>query len=377
MRVGIDASNLRGGGGITHLVAILEHAAPGDFGIEKIVVWAGRRTLERLPERAWLECIHEPSLDGSLASRLYWQRHSFQRRLVRKCDLLFVPGGLCTTSFHPVVTMSRNLLPFEIRETLRYGPSWMFGRNVLLRFAQASSFRRADGVIFLTEYARRTVIRFTGDLRGTTSIIPHGVDRRFLHEPRRSQARGNGSGKPFRLLYISSVDVHKHQWNVVEAVARLVRDGLRIHLELIGPAYRPALRRLDRALRRFDPHGESIRYLGEIDHGRLHKHYMQADAFVFSSSCENMPNILLEAMASGLPIACSNYGPMPEVLGDSGSYFDPLDPDSIARAIRVLAEDWELRQRCAAGAFARAREFSWDRCANETFGFLRSVARAA
>ena len=49
----------------------------------------------------------------------------------------------------------------------------------------------------------------------------------------------------------------------------------------------------------------------------------RAHLFVFASSCENMPNTLVEAMASGLPIACSDRGPMPEILRDGGTYFDP------------------------------------------------------
>ena len=87
-----------------------------------------------------------------------------------------------------------------------------------------------------------------------------------------------------------------------------------------------------------------------------------------------MPNILLEAMASGLPIACSNRGPMPEVLGEAGVYFDPENAGSIASAILELIRSRDLRQRLAAAAFERARHYSWARCASETFDFL---ARAA
>ena len=96
--------------------------------------------------------------------------------------------------------------------------------------------------------------------------------------------------------------MYKHQWHVAEAVANLRRAGVPVVLEdLLGPAYPAALRRLQKALKRVDPHGDCITYHGPKSYSGLHTWYHQADAFVFASSCENMPNILLEAMAAGLP----------------------------------------------------------------------------
>jgi glycosyltransferase involved in cell wall biosynthesis len=94
---------------------------------------------------------------------------------------------------------------------------------------------------------------------------------------------------------------------------------------------------------------------------------------VFASSCENLPNILLEAMASGLPIACSNRLPMPEVLGPAGVYFDPLRPRQIEDALRQLFHDAQLRRHLAVAAFERAGQFSWSDCARDTFRFLADV----
>jgi glycosyltransferase involved in cell wall biosynthesis len=87
-----------------------------------------------------------------------------------------------------------------------------------------------------------------------------------------------------------------------------------------------------------------------------------------------MPNILLEGMASGLPIACSDRGPMPEVLGDAGVYFDPEDPNDIARALRELIDSRELRSKLAKASFERAQGYSWLRCADQTFRFLADIA---
>jgi glycosyltransferase involved in cell wall biosynthesis len=122
-------------------------------------------------------------------------------------------------------------------------------------------------------------------------------------------------------------------------------------------------------------HQPWVRYHGSIAFNLLHEQYAKADLGLFASSCENMPNILLETMASGLPIACSNKGPMPEVLGDAGIFFDPEKPEQISRALLLLIKSPRLRAELAQESFARAQEYSWKHCANETFEFLNEVVK--
>ncbi len=377
MRLGIDASNIRGGGGVTHLKELLAAAEPAEQGIERVLVWAGRATLDQLPSRAWLDKLHHPWLDRNLVLRLFWQRRDLPRLARRAgCSILFCPGGLAPTGFHPVVTMCRNMLPFEPQEMRRYGMSLMFVRLWVLRWAQAMSFRKADGVIFLSSYAQQGVTRVAGAIAAKTAVIAHGVGDGFFCPARRLWPAPSGrNDRPFRILYVSIVEVYKHQWHVAEAVARLRQEGFPVSLELVGPAYPPALRRLEASLRRLDGAKAFIHYRGSVPYERLPEFYRQADLFVFASSCENLPNILLESMAAGLPIACSNRGPMREVLGEAGVYFNPEDPGDIARAIRELIVSPELRAETSRKAFERAQRYSWTRCAEETFSFLARVAR--
>ena len=85
-------------------------------------------------------------------------------------------------------------------------------------------------------------------------------------------------------------------------------------------------------------------YHGHLSHSETLDWYNQADLFAYPSSCENLPIILLEAMAVGLPIACSDRGPMPEVLKDAGVYFNPENPSSIAASLKLLLQDESLRE---------------------------------
>jgi len=377
MRLGIDASNIRAGGGVTHLVELLGAAKPQEHGFDDVIVWGGSATLNCLEDRPWLRKVYEPALDQSLPIRLYWQWFALDRSVRREgCNVMFTLGGSYNGSFRPFVSMSQNLLPFEWTEARRYGVSWQLLRNMLLRISQSWSFRAANGVIFLTEYARDVVMKTVKAIDGKTTIIPHGINERFLLAPRPQKALSDASNEqPFRILYASTVAVYKHQWHVVEAVAQLNKEGMPVQLDLIGPAYPPALKRLNKALRRFDPQGSCISYRGPVPYGELFNLYHHADIFVFASSCETFGLILTEAMAAGLPIACSNRSSLHETLGDAGLYFDPEKPMEIAAAIRKLIEDHILRAEKAEAALDRAKEFTWERCARETFDFIAKIAR--
>jgi glycosyltransferase involved in cell wall biosynthesis len=375
--LGIDAANLRRGGGVTHLVEFLGAAEPSQHGFSEIVIWSGKPTLDRLPDRPWLRKVNPPALDRGLLSRTWWQRTGLSTAARDAgCDVLFVPGGSFAGSFRPIVAMSQNLLPFEWSELRRYGMSSFTAKLLLLRLVQGRTFRRADGVIFLTEYAQQVVRSVAGGFDGRTTIIAHGIDRGFSATPRAQRDIGDYStADPFRLVYVSTVDLYKHQREVVRAVAALRARRLPLALDLIGPAYAPALRALEATIDDVDPKRDWARYLGAVPHEELNTRYRSADLGVFASSCENQPIILLETMAAGLPIACSDRGPMPAMLGPAGTYFDPESAESIADALARLIESPQRRKDAAAEAFARAANYSWATSAAATLSFLARIAK--
>jgi len=376
VKLGIDASNIRAGGGLTHLVELLRAADPSAHGFSRVIVWGGTSTLARIDDRPWLVKAHRATLDKSLVHRTFWQRFRLSKEArATSCDVLFVAGGSYAGNFHPVVAFHQNLLPFEWPELRRYGWSWMTLKLAILNLTQSRTFRRAEGVVFLTRYARDVVMRAIGATAGATTIVPHGVDPRFIEPPREQfGVECYSLNRPIRLLYVSHIDVYKHQWHVAEAIARLRVVGLPVTLDLVGSAYPPALKRLRATLAKIDPDGTVVRYSGKIPYAELHSLYAEADLSVFASSCESFGQILTEAMLAGLPIACSNRSAMPELLGDAGVYFEPEEPVDIARAIGELVSSPALRARVSNASFERSKAYSWQRCARETLDFLASIA---
>jgi glycosyltransferase involved in cell wall biosynthesis len=382
LHLGIDAVNIRGGGGHTHLIELLSVADPLKHDFSCITVFATLATLAKLPDRPWLKKVSTPWMEGPLWRRV-WGQYAFMGSLARStgCDVLFTPGA--TYPFRPkmpVITLSQNMLPFEPKEAARFGRwSWMRLKMALLRISQTRAFQQSDGVIFLTDYAHRTTSAAIGQLNQATTVIPHGIAPRFFDRPPLPSSENNHpSEKPhFRLLYVSIFLPYKHQDQVARAVKELNHSGLPVTADFVGDAGTSYGQECQKLFHILDPERKMLNVRGNLSFEELHHEYHQADGFVFASSCENLPNILLEAMAAGLPIACAKRGPMPEVLQDYGIYFDPEDVTSIVHALRSLTDMSIKGLSKAEEAQNFARSFTWGACADHTLAFIARVAQSA
>ena len=372
--VGIDASRNRSGGAKVHLSGILENADPVAYGIDTVHVWSYRSLLAALPDAPWLVKHNPPALERSLLRQVWWQYHHLPNEArARGCRLLLNTDAGSVCPYQPAVAISQDMLSYEPGEMRRYGFSKSRLRLILLRYIQASTLRRADAAIFLTAYASKVIQSVTGPLP-RVSIIPHGLGagfRRAVPANHWPQLRE----RPIRCLYVSNAAMYKHQWNVVRAIGALRKRGVAISLVLAGGGSGRAQSLLDRTIEEIDPQREFVQTVGFVQHEELPALLASADLFVFASSCENMPNTLVEAMAAGLPIACSDRGPMPEILQEAGVYFDPEDVPSIADAVARIVSDAELRTRIAQRARRLSEQYSWERCAQETWTLLHAVAQ--
>ena len=121
MRIGIDAINIRTGGGLNHLKEILLNLDPAMFNIEKVIVWSNRSTLNNLPDLNWIKKIDVSQISSSWYNLLWWSFKTLKKELINeKCNILFVPGGIYFGKFRPYVTMAQNILPFDKIERKKY-----------------------------------------------------------------------------------------------------------------------------------------------------------------------------------------------------------------------------------------------------------------
>jgi glycosyltransferase involved in cell wall biosynthesis len=179
---------------------------------------------------------------------------------------------------------------------------------------------------------------------------------------------------PDFILYIARLEhPGKNHVRLLEAFARLRADtGLPHKLVLVGSRWNGA-EVIEARVRELGL-TDAVILPGFVANETLPVLYAAADILVFPSLFEGFGIPLLEAMASGTPVCASDISSIPEVVGDAGLLFDPLDPAAIANALgRILGEP-ALRAELVARGLARAPLFSWDIAAAAVLEELRQVA---
>jgi glycosyltransferase involved in cell wall biosynthesis len=378
MRLVIDALSARLGGGQTYLHNLLRGYPDSDDEIYVLVPPSFKFDIENPQIRvlrvgAWAE---NPLL------RALWQRFVLPRSLRRiGANLLFCPGGIVSTRAPAAcrtVTMFRNMIPFDRAQRPRAAFGYPRLRNWLLERILLKSMQSADLVIFLAEHAKRVIEeRISGRLRDT-AVIPHGVGASFF--------RGmNSTVRPAWLpmgdyvLYVSSIDFYKAQLEVVQAFALLMSRGSRM-VEKLVVAGSEIDKRYARSLRKEIAHlgvGNKVILAGPVAYHDLPALYQHAKVNIFASECENCPNILLEAMASGRPVLCSSISPMPEFGGNAVLYFNPRDPADLSYRLEEVLGQPDMQRRLGELGVARAAMYDWHRTAFATSEALSRVSKGS
>jgi len=366
--------NIRDGGGLTHLREILYHASPETILFERVIVWGNDLCLQELPNHPWLTKINPlPDKSSGLRTTL-WQIFSLGKAARKmNCSLLFIAGGSSITRFRPRVTICHNMLPFTDAALQLYPTGIRKYKFYLLRFIQLHTFQTANGIIFLSDWAKKSLLQKMGMSKHPLAVIPHGVNPGFNFPDRVHRSIEDcTSNKPFTLLYVSRIESYNNQLQVIEAFHQLlIQTQWPLRLQLAGLASDKQYERLvKKKIATVDPEGEVIDYLGAVPYEKLGTYYREADLGIFASSCENMPIILLEKMASGLPIICNDAPPMPDFLLDAGVYVDFKDIDRVTQTLNELIAKKAERIRFSQLGIEACVQYNWKKSSKNTFQYL-------
>ena len=374
MNLGIDASTVGSGGAKRHLIEILNCFDPTKHGFSKILIWGHIDLLDQLPSSDNIIKHSHPLLNKGILFRIFWQFFYRDFQFKNNIDVLFSPFGTYIGNFRPYVTMSRNMLVFDKAEQKKFGFSWYRLKFILLFYVQRRSFRNSQGLIFISQYAKEYIAKYINYDFINTSVIHHGISKIFKKKPLLQKDINTYDTKnPFILLYVSTVFNYKNQLNVVEAIKRIRKKGIPVKLNLIGGVGEKKIgKELTKKINEFNSDEKFINWVRGVDLEEVVNYYHSSDLFIFASSCENMPNILIEAMASGLPIACSSSKPMPEFLNDGGLYFNPEEIDDIKQTVEKMIKNSKIRYKYSKSSFSISNKYSWKICADKTFHFLKS-----
>ena len=360
--IGIDALRSKSGGAKAHLIGIISNLDPKKFGIKEVHVWSYDELLNNLPDSPWLIKHIPAESKKNIFFQLFWQRYTLSTLLKKfNCNILLNLDAGTINNFSPSVTMSRDMLSYEPGEMERYKYSLAWLRLYAIKYVQAWALKRTNCSVFLTRYASKIIQDFTGPL-AKYCYIPHGVGSNF-HEERALKDFPNDLKNTIKCIYVSNIAPYKHQKHVIKALKRLRKKGYMLSLDLVGEN----IKYIDLISDEIQEQSDWITMHGHIDSTELPELISQSNIFIFASSCENMPNTLVEGMAIGIPIACSNRGPMPEILSDGGLYFDPEDEMSISESVEEIIQNKSLREQIALEAKQLSKKFSWKICSDKTF----------
>lgn len=207
-------------------------------------------------------------------------------------------------------------------------------------------------------------------------VIHHGIGEPFKPTSAADHAavaKTLGYGRPM-ILYIGNNKRHK---NLVELFrgydrAREMLHGVRLVLGGFGCTPVPRHKRLIQELGLED----LVTWIGDIPEAELPAVFGSATAFVMPSLYEGFCMPVVEAMACGTPVACSDIPAFREVCGDAATYFDPKSPDSIAQALVTAVTDDIARDRNRAVAFEKVRGYTWAAAARATLDVYREALAA-
>jgi glycosyltransferase involved in cell wall biosynthesis len=224
-------------------------------------------------------------------------------------------------------------------------------------------------VITPTEATKRDVMESFGIPADRIAVTPYGIDSQFFHGVR---ARDSADETP-RILFFGPPIKRKNLDAVLNAIAsaghasRLGRAKLMITGSVADqfPEYRDRIRALGL--------GDRVRWLGIVPSIEVPSLYASADLLVYPSFYEGFGFPPLESMAAGTPVVASNASCLPEVLGDAALLVEPHDEGALQRAMIAALDDANLRRSLSDKGKARARLFTWERCAELTVGVYRNA----
>jgi glycosyltransferase involved in cell wall biosynthesis len=285
--------------------------------------------------------------------RILWEQLILPLTVARKrLDVLFNPGF--NAPLFPgcrSVTTIHDLQHKKHPEYFRWFdlPFW----HLLLWVA----VYRSNGLIAVSEATKNDLLRYYRIPCERISTIYHGVDSVFFRLDR-SQV------EPF-LLCVSTLHPHKNLERLIHAFGRKPR---REKLVLAGMKGFQA-REIEQLIAELGL-TERIRVTGWIPREELLRLFARAQACIYPSIFEGFGMPVLEALAAGVPLACSRIPPLQEVAGDAALYFDPYNEDEIEAAIERVLHDAPLRARLATEGPVRAHPFTWASCAEKTLAAL-------
>ena len=235
---------------------------------------------------------------------------------------------------------------------------------------------RVDGILTISDCSKLDIMKYMKLAEEKIHNISGGVHPRYqsssLEEIRAAQ---NQYQLPNRyILFVGSSDKRKNLLGCLEAYAKLDSSLFPHHLVIVGPKQR-VHEKIQQIVQQLQLENR-VHFTGYVAADDLASVYSGADLFLFPSFYEGFGLPVLEAMACGTPVICSNVSSLPEVVGDAAITVNPYQMDELVNAIRRVLSDSTLREEMRGKGLIHANQFTWQKSAQATLNIYHELLSA-
>ncbi len=246
-------------------------------------------------------------------------------------------------------------------------------KRIPVTYTIRRSVARADRILVGTSYIKQQTMEYFGVPEDRFAVIPYGLDQRFFGRADQEQLRNvrhkYGIDSPY-ILAVGDIHPRKNLERLLKAFA-ILPEREEVRLVLVGkPLWKT--KELYEVIEKAGLK-ESVITTGYVPDADLLLLYQGAEVFCYPSLYEGFGFPIIEAMASGVPVATSNTTSCPEVGGDAAVYFSPTSVQDIADKLSLVLTDSQLRSKCIDTGVEWARNFTWEKTAGKTIDVYHSL----
>jgi len=255
-----------------------------------------------------------------------------------------------------------------------YFPHHSHGKRLIIRLMMGYSLRRAERVIVISQKTKEDIEKNFMIDASKIDVIPLGIDNTFFMRNSPDDLidirKRYGIIRPY-FLFVGEMRPHKNIIGVINAYHHYVKHcSGEHHLVISGKRYsdyvEPEMLVETLGIK------EKVHFV-HITDSDLPVVYQAADVFITLSKYEGFGLPVLEAMASGTPVVASNTTSIPEVVGAAGILVNPDDQNQVIQALSDVIPDGRRRETMIQAGLDRVKEFSWEKCAEQTLAVYRQV----
>lgn len=362
----IDASRNKSGGAISYLKNFIKYLNLKNTNIKKIIIFSQKNILNQIPNKPFVIKYSHPFLEMNIFFQIIWQLIILPIYLKKnKIDILYSTDSSTFCNFSPSIVFNQDILSFD-NNVLNKIPLGMEKiRLYLIKFLQIRSMNNANMVIFLSKYTKNIISKYLKQ-KINSKVIYHGIEDDLKTLGKKNIINTSWDyrlKKKINIIYVSPLFLYKNHITVVKAYSRIKKKYNNLDIKFVGK-YKHNLKLFKKILKENSSINER-NFTGELKRKDVIKILTKSDIFVFASSAETFGITLLEGMAIGMPIICSNKSSLPEILKNGGLYFNPKNHLQLSKKIELLIRNKKLRKTKSEQSKKIALKFSWENNSNQ------------